>query len=90
MPERCGARAVRRISSCPLQIMLLCPKKPQVQPLFRAAISSSLRGMRQRLWETRLEGAPGASPWLSQQGELAALGIGVNREGKSEDPGQAL
>lgn len=89
MPERWGARAVRWISSCPLQIMLLCPNKPQVQPLFRAAISS-LRRVRQRLWETRLEGAPGASPWLSQQGELAALGIGVNREGKSEDPGQAL
>lgn len=62
----------------------LCPNKPQAQPLLGTSISSL------RVWETRLEAAPGAGPWLSQQGELAALGIGDNREGKSEGAGKAL
>lgn len=90
-PEESCARALGipgcdgLLPSCALQIILLCPNKPQAQPLLGAAINSSLR-----VWETRLEAAPGARPWLPQQGELAALGIGDNREGKAEGAGKAL
>lgn len=84
MPERWGARAVTDSFHLPFADN---PALPKQAPGAASAGSRRPSFLPCAVWETRLEAAPGAGPRLPRQGDLAAQGIGVNREGKSEGVG---